>query len=219
MMLQIFAIVIMPELNKDQECSQKVVEILGSLSRHDVLMERLVPCRLLYDLEEADAKEILEKGLSSDSYDRVIETLAGIYYWYVGHKVEIFPSPPPSLLDSLIGMVLMCRTPCLERTIDYLRVLLREVQEVFDDGQIRYLNILLVYLLSETDLSKSSLEDCLRLSLNTSELPGIRRAAAELSLEIERYFASKDQKIPSICFKWKEAIKRDTLPEIRILKV
>lgn len=218
-MITIMALLIMPELSNNKECSNKITELLDDMQAHAVGTERLIPFRLLYGMEVAEAQKLIEEGLTSENDETVRDTLVGIYYWYMGYAENILPSPPIGVLDALVSKVLMRKTPALDLSVDYLSELLRIMPEVFQDVQIRYLCVSLRYLLNETNLTQTCKKDSLEVSPNSLELPEIRRAAAKLSQVIAQFFQDKEQEIPSICAQWRETIKTDPLPEVRLLEV
>lgn len=122
-MMEILTLIIMPDLKDDSASRQNIIELIEDMQKYSVIMDQLVPFRLLYDMEETNANELLVDGLNSGDDERVRKALAGIYYWYMGHESGIFPSPPSFLLDLLVTRVLMRITPCLDLAIDYLSVL------------------------------------------------------------------------------------------------
>jgi len=212
-------VVIMPRLPKEaDEHWQKVEALLASLEKHSIPVAGCLPGKLIAWPEESAAvatniRSLLQKGLP----EGIRASAEAIYQWAVLRSARRVPAIPQDLLAEICRRVEIRQQPELHLVLLYLSKIVRDAPKALGDKRIERLCIGLGYLFEETNLSRYVNEMSWEsfTSIPRDQLPFCRSRGALLGFELLRYLQNSSLSVPQILYRWKEACRTESLPEMR----
>jgi hypothetical protein len=205
--------VVIPRLGKDtDEALALAIRLVTELDEIGIVVLPVLPRFLALKSENYQGVATrIQAGLFSKEAMEIDGALLGLRDWIIYSREGNLPAPPPHFFEYFLGYIAGRQPSGIDRALMYLTDVFVTVPDVVEAKHLELILLGLQKLISETDVSVSTLAD----NIETSDKPHVRIKAAKLARQLSGYYGDRAVALPSIIEEWRIACENDPLAQVR----
>lgn len=218
-MLEVLSQIVLPRIvDAPAEEKAKALALLQDVDAAGASSTPAIPSAIYAGMEPLAAARRLRTGLLSASRPAVVDAINGIQYWVYNLTIGGLPAPPTALIDDLVRLVALRRSPGLVSALTVLSDVVKRVPYLLTDDHWQIISAALSFLERETSLQAPGIGTPLDevATIELEERPECRRASASLAHAINTMDSQPSQEgLREVVERWHVAASVDRLPEVR----
>jgi hypothetical protein len=218
-MLEVLRHVVLPRISEaTAEEKQRALTILEEVEAAGASTTQAIPSAIYVGMDPVAATRRLRDGMLDASMPAIVAAISGIQYWVYNLSSGSLPTPPAGLIDDLVHLVALRRSPGLPGALTVLADVVKRAPELLTDDHWHAMCRALSYLERETSMQASDVEVATDeiATIELAERPECRRAAASLAHAISTMDGQPSHEgLREVVEHWRVAVSVDRLPEVR----
>ena len=218
-MLEVLSQVVFPRIGDATPAEKsQALALLRDVDAAGASSTPAIPSAIYVGMEPLAAARRLRTELLNASRPTVVDAIRGIQYWVYNLSPRGLPPPQAALIDDLVRLVTLRRSPALVSALTVLSDVVKRAPYLLTDDHWQIISTALDFLERETSLQAPDIEASMDevATIELEERPACRLASASLAHAISTMDRQPSQEgLREVVEHWRVAVSVDRLPEVR----